>query len=315
MFNGSDTSKEIAIRILNAELGIIPIEITRFTNGYCHSVYYVKTEKDEFVLRVTSKENNEYYLGSIKWLSELNKLGIPVPKIFSHGQYKEVSYALISFMPGKDLGEVYHTLTDLKKRDIVKELSVIQSKVATLPAMELYGYPQSSNNNSFATWSKYLESLITRSHKRIKQNGIFNVDVCDTAITVMHTLEEYFSSVKPTPFLDDITTKNVLIHEGKLSGIVDVDEVCYGDPLNVVGLTNMALLGMEADTNYIDYWLDEMNAVEIQRKSVIFYTLLYCIDFMGEQGMRFANDNAVSYNQETVKLLNTIYHELLEKLS
>jgi hypothetical protein len=101
MFNGLDTKKETAIKILYDELGITPEEIKRFPNGYCHSVYYVKNKNDEFVLRITSNENKKYYLGSIKWLSELLALGIPVPKILKYGQYNDMFFTIISFLPGK----------------------------------------------------------------------------------------------------------------------------------------------------------------------------------------------------------------------
>jgi len=313
MFEESDKKKDIAQNILNDELNINPVEITRFTNGYCHSVYYIKDINNEYVLRITNKENKEYYYGSVKWLSELILFDIPVPKILKHGQFNDVFFTLISYIHGKDLGEVYHTLNNFEKQGIIKELSIIQGKISTLPNSKLYGYPD-SKDTSFATWIDFLKSLINRSYARIKQNNIFNVDMCDNVTEIMYSFQEYFQKVKPTPFLDDITTKNVLIHEGKLSGIVDIDEICYGDPLLVIGLTNMALLSIEADTKYIDFWLNEINTNDIQRKAVTFYTLLYCIDFMGEQGMRFDNDNVVSYDQKKVDLLKCVYNNLLEKL-
>jgi Ser/Thr protein kinase RdoA (MazF antagonist) len=313
--NGLDREKETAMGILQYELGMTPIEMRRFTNGYCHRVYYVKTASGEFVLRVTGEENKEYYLGSVEWLPKLGALGVPVPRILKHGAYREDFYTLISFLPGKDLGEVYHTLTGEEKRGIVRELTIIQRKAAALPSMERYGYPHAGHGGSFAAWTGYLESSVARSCERIRQNGVFRDDVCDAVTGIMRTLEDYFASVKPTPFLDDSTTKNVLIHEGKLSGIVDVDEMCCGDPLLVVGLTNMALLSMGADNDYTGFWLDEMNAGETQRKAVTFYTLLFCVDFMGEQGMRFVNGAAVSHDEKKAALLNARYHELIQKLS
>jgi hypothetical protein len=126
----------------------------------------------------------------------------------------------------------------------------------------------------------------------------------------MLSLNEYFKNLSKTPFLGDITTKNVLVYEGRLSGIVDVDEMCYGDPLFTIGLTNMALLNMEADTKYIDFWLDEIRASDIQRKAVTFYTLLFCADFMGEQGMKFDNDNNVRVDPDSVKRLSLIFDRL-----
>jgi len=131
----------------------------------------------------------------------------------------------------------------------------------------------------------------------------------------MKQFQDYLQNVELLAFLDDTTTKNVLIQDGKLAGIVDVDQICYGDSLLVIGLTNMALLGMKADTKYIDFWLDELNATPIQRKIVIFYTLLFCIDFMGEQGMKFDNGKVISIDDEKIVLLKSTYNKLLGSLS
>ena len=310
-FSDMDTGTDIAAKILCDELNITPTEITRFTTGYCHSVFYVRAEIGECVLRLTGEENKGFYLGSVKWMDALARLGIPVPQVLKHGQHGDMYYALITFILGRDLGEVYHALDDRQKHGIAKELSNIQAKVSSMPSINLYGY----ENNSFATWLEFIESHIKRSHGRITQNDVFGADVCDAVSGVMHTLRDYFADVKPTPFLDDTTTKNVLVHNGKLAGIVDVDEVCYGDSLLTVGLTNMSLLAMKADTKYIDYWLDELQANAAQRNAVTFYTLLFCIDFMGEQGMRFDNGNTVPVNPGNIESLNVIYHELLGKLS
>ena len=89
-------------------------------------------------------------------------------------------------------------------------------------------------------------------------------------------------------------------------GIVDIDGICYGDPLLAVGLTNASLLAMKMDTAYVDHWLDELHATPAQRKAVMLYTLIFCIDFMGEQGMKFDNNTTITVNQETVKLLNSM---------
>jgi Ser/Thr protein kinase RdoA (MazF antagonist) len=300
-----DFKKDTALEIINEILNTRPDVITRFTNGYCHSVYYVETKDKKYVLRITGKENEEFYRGSIKWLPKLAVLGIPVPEIIKHGQYSEVFFNLMKFIEGRDLGEVYYTLTDPQKHCIAKDLTAIQAKASKLPPAGLFGY------NSFSTWRSFLESLINRSLLRIRQNKIFDENVCDKVASVMSGLNDYFSDIKPVPFLDDITTKNVLVNNGKLSGIVDVDEICYGDSLLVVGLTNMALLSMRADTKYVDYWLDEIDVNDSQRKAVKFYTLLYCVDFMGEQGMRFGNDKNIPANQEVIDLLNATYSKLI----
>ena len=303
MLNNSDKQKDIAIDILKNELDIEPTTLLRFTTGYCHSVYYVKSELDEFVLRVTSEGNKWFYDGSVKWLSELAGLDIPIPKMLRHGQYENVYYTLITYIHGKDLGEVYHTLTDLEKQEIVSELVAIQRKVATLPV-------DANCCDSYL----FVVNHIQRSRESIASNKIFDPSICDAVEELLGTFKKYLTEVEPTAFLSDTSTKNVLIHNGRLSGIVDIDEVDYGDPLLVVGLTNMALLAIRADTKYIDYWLDEIQANSAQRKIVVFYTLLFCVNFMGERGTTFCNGKVVPANQDEVELFNSIYVKLLAML-
>lgn len=261
-------------------------------------------------MRITSKENKHLYDGSVKWLKELAGLGIPIPQILRHGQYDDVSYTLITYINGKDLGEVYRTLNDSQKHAIAKEIAGIQRKVSAIPPVKIDG----SSAYSSATYMGGIKKSIQRSRDAIAANGVFNPDVCDAVADLMNKFEDYFAAVKPLPFLDDISTKNVLIRNGRLAGIVDIDEMGYGDPLTVVGLTNMALLAMKADTIYIDSWLDEMRANAVQRKAEAFYTLLSCIDFMGERGAQFVNGMIVPVKQEEVELFNSIYHELLDRV-
>lgn len=71
-------------------------------------------------------------------------------------------------------------------------------------------------------------------------------------------IKEYLDAVRPTPYLDDISTKNLLIYEGKVSGIIDIDWVGLGDMLTFAALTKVALLNMNLDTRYVDYLLDEI---------------------------------------------------------
>jgi len=303
-----DTKKDIALRILRNELSIMPGEITRFPTGFCHSVYYINSKAGEFVLRVT--ESKWHYDGSVKWLTELARLDIPIPKILRNGQYEDVYYTLITYIDGKDIGDVYYTLKDYQKRIVIKELVEIQRKVSELSPRLLDGYENCSAIGNFES----IKNNIQRIRKNITANKIFNPAVCDAVEDITENLKDYFMSINPVVFLDDIQTKNVLISNGKLVGIVDIDEIGYGDPLVVVGVTNMALLLMKADTNYIDYWLDEMQANDIQRRALTYYTLLSCIEFMGERGANFSNDVLVSTNQDEIELINSIYFELLSKL-
>lgn len=112
--------------------------------------------------------------------------------------------------------------------------------------------------------------------------------------------------------MDDISTKNLLIYEGKVSGIIDIDWLGLGDMLTFVALTKVALLNMDLDTRYIDYLLNEIHPNTIEYKAFVFYCLLYCIDFMGERGMQFL-DKKIPVNGSIIKRLNDIFDILMEE--
>ncbi len=118
--------------------------------------------------------------------------------------------------------------------------------------------------------------------------------------------------VQPTPYLDDISTKNLLINEGKVSGIIDIDWMGFGDMLTFVAMTKVALLNMNLDTEYIDYLLDEIHPNAAEYKAFVFYCLMFCVDFMGERGIQFL-DKTIPVNESIVGRLNEIFELLMEE--
>lgn len=118
--------------------------------------------------------------------------------------------------------------------------------------------------------------------------------------------------VQPTPYLDDISTKNLLINEGKVSGIIDIDWMGFDDMLTFVAMTKVALLNMNLDTEYIDYLLDEIHPNAAEYKAFVFYCLMFCVDFMGERGIQFL-DKTIPVNESIVGRLNEIFELLMEE--
>lgn len=151
--------------------------------------------------------------------------------------------------------------------------------------------------------------MLVRAKKRIIANGYFDPEKVERLMKAAEGLEDYFAGIKPVAYLDDISTKNLLIHEGKVTGVIDIDWMGAGDNLTYVAMTNMALLNMRYDTDYVTYLLEEMQLSEEERKAFAFYTLLFCGDFMGERGMRFM-DKQVPVSAEIVEQMNRMYEKL-----
>ncbi|MBA2651024.1 MAG: hypothetical protein H0U73_01945, partial [Tatlockia sp.] len=124
-------------------------------------------------------------------------------------------------------------------------------------------------------------------------------------------IEDDLASITPRPFLWDASERNVIIDKGKITGIVDVDEVCFGDPLFVIGLTHVALENEGHDTLYTDYWAQ---ALELDKKAQVrleFYRLFYAIIFMRKHSMTTSNLQKIKFN---VPRLEAIFKNSLTRI-
>ena len=87
----------------------------------------------------------------------------------------------------------------------------------------------------------------------------------------------------------------------------------FGDLLYFIGYNNMALLDMEVDTKYVDYMIQELKLNEFQKEIVLFYTLVFCVDFMSEKGQVFQGKEIYA-GEMIVDKLNNIYNEIIKKI-
>lgn len=279
----------------------IPQEIERCVVGIGNYVYIVKCDNIKYIFRCSI--TNDAYVDTIYWLKELSVLDIPISKVLFYGQCEEYNYLILNFLEGKDIGLIYQDLTGTEKKKIAKDIIEIQRKVSHLPLEYV---------SDTWSWIHFIDDLLERADKRIVRNGYFDNRKVEQLKEQKIYLEEYFADVKPIAYLDDVSTKNLLIHNGQISGIIDIDWMGIGDNLTFIALTYVALLNMNYETDYIDYLLEERGCNDSEMKAFWFYSLLYCVDFMGERGTQFG-DKKVEVNEEIIKRLNQIYEMLWEK--
>jgi Ser/Thr protein kinase RdoA (MazF antagonist) len=292
-------------------------QITRFPTGMCHFVYEIQTTTNKaYVVRIATQDTRSYVEGALHWYPYLRDAGVPIPELYASNVATDMPYTVIARLPGSDLGEVYYGLGPAAKRAVAEAVASIQRMVSALPRPRRYGFAFSydhANTEGHSSWADVVKADVCRSEERIRRVGRIDPTYVARVRDVLSECESYFRTVDPVPFLDDTTTKNVIVHEGKLSGIVDTDEVCFGDCLFAVGLTKMALLGLGADTDYVEFWLDAIKASTVQRRMVSVYALVFCTNFMGELGQVFNKE--IPFSLEEAETLCTIFENLIGELS
>ena len=291
--------------------------VTRFQTGSQHFVFDVETASGRRVVaRLSRPEQVEAARSAVIWSNLLRPIGVPLPELLQADlSMKRLAYPvlLLERLPGEDLGAAYDHLTRAELYALSERLIAVQDTVMRLPEGRGYGYAASPDGPfPHPTWRAVVAASLARSRARIRSAGIVGESVIDSAEAAAARFG-YLDRVRATPFLHDITTKNVIVHEGRLSGIVDVDDVCFGDPLLLIALIRMALWANGRDLAYVGMWLDIVRPDAEQCAALDLYTLQHCIDFMSELGQRF-NRGEAAIEPAYLARLRAIHAELVRRV-
>lgn len=267
-------------------------QITRFPTGLRHFVFEATSSLGRpVVVRASRREDVGIVENSLYWSAQLRPRGVPLPEVL-HADTAMARHAfpfvILERLSGRDLHLVLEELAGNDRRHLVDRLCEVQSIVTGLPLGQGYGFtPRLEGPFPDATWADSVSRSLARSRQRICDAKIVSEEHADRVEAAAEGFAAYFATVQPVPFLHDITTKNVIIQDARLSGIVDVDDLCFGDPLFLVGLIRVALLAHGRSPAYADAWLDVLRPDKDQREALDFYVALFCLNFMSELGQRF----------------------------
>ncbi|MBV9874735.1 MAG: aminoglycoside phosphotransferase family protein [Verrucomicrobia bacterium] len=308
-------TEEHAAFLVRSRLGTEPVQVQRFETGLCHFVYRVETSGGpNFVVRISRPETLRFLEGGVYWSKLLRPMGVPLPEILFVDLAPPDSifpFVILEFLEGTDLGTVYPALSSAEKLELASEVIRIQQSVASLPNVSRFGYAFSYEAPpNCRSWKEVMLAIIERAQERMntgKHPGRLYPERVKQSLSFN---ESYFASVRPIAFLEDITTKNVLVHQGRINGMVDVDQMCFGDSLLTIGETRMALLQNSFDLDYVEHWMHLLKLDSEQRRVVNFYTLWYCVVFMSELGEQFNRAESKRIDLSRYAYLESIYERL-----
>jgi aminoglycoside phosphotransferase (APT) family kinase protein len=210
-------------------------------------------------------------------LQVLRILGLPVQSVLATGRYGSGgSYVLLNWIPGRDLVYELGSMTRAQMTRLAERVMQCQRRLALSPKSDGFGYAPIGEAGPLRRWTEMFGGKLDPSEVEDGTAfGALRARLC----RLRGRLESYFSGVPPTAFLDDLTTKNILVQDGELSGIIDLDSVCYGDPLLTVGATMAAVAGdlPESTGFYCEELVRLANPSEVQRLAIWFYAALWAI--------------------------------------
>jgi hypothetical protein len=293
-------NKDIAAAVVTAMTNEKVLSSSRMTTGNQYFVFDIKTTHSDYVIRMTDNQHKNNFISAIYWQERLIPLGIPLAKFINsdlEGNYSQFPALLLLRLPGDDLCNIYSNLTALDKKHLAREMVKIQAATDPLPDGLGFGiassYEQKPEDH---TWYDFLMNRLRLFEEIIRKNAIFDVNNVTQAISVAENMEQELRAMRAKPFLWDASERNVIIDKNKITGIVDVDDLCFGDPLFVLALTYVALENDGHDTLYADYWAETLQLDERALLRLEFYRLFYAIVFMRQHTMATTNRKVINHN-------------------
>jgi aminoglycoside phosphotransferase (APT) family kinase protein len=301
-------TRQLAIKIARDVTGHVPIEARRFETGMRHYVFEVEfASRRPVVVRVGAESAETEMEGAVRLSKILRPRGVPLPEMLASHIGTGPPWVVLERLPGTDLGAVIRSLSSEQLDGIASRVAGAQAITAQTASAGRYGYASRPEQAPHATWSMVLEANLTRSQKRMASAAVFDASWVDVARTALARHQDEIDRIEATPFLHDTTTKNVIVApNGVFSGIVDVDDLCFGDPRYPAALTLAVLLAYGGPTEYVSAWL--RHAGESDDSVFRLYVLVFLLDLMSEHGQTF-NGNERAWPSEARSSLRRAFED------
>ena len=286
--------KQTITEIIALHFNQDPKFIKRITIGICNEVYEVGLKYKEVIVRLSLQ--GKYLMGSHDHIPKIKSLGIKVPDILAEDYSKTkfpFSYQIQNKIEGQDLGCIINTLSDEQLKILAKEIVAIFNKIKTISTNGKFGVIWGGGENDISnTWTERMRIWIDESITRGNKTGIMNKHVLELVESLYSNYKSYFGKVRPVTYFGDICSKNVMINNGVFNGLVDLDGLTQGDPLEAIGRIKLSWNGTRHGEIYTNAIMDEMRLTMFEREIVTAYALLNQVSWMCENGIQF-NKNTI----------------------
>ncbi len=287
--------------------GVPVATLQRFTTGNHHYVYDASlTNGKHLAARFSSPQERQVARDALT-LNQFLRPELPLPPIFYHDLDAPFPFVLMERLQGKDLGAYFQDLPPTALKTIATHIGQFQQVTTEkMDAASTFGFAVRASKAPHKSWPEVLRVHLRRSEQRLQNTP---------AAAYGKRVEAWIDSLpeldrqRGIPFLHDLTTKNVIVTpEGELSGIVDVDDFCFGDPTFHLALTAVALDKYSRKDTYLDTLSTAYAGYRPERLPL--YRALFFLDFLSEMGLAF-NGNTVDDSPDRVAyLLQSLEQEL-----
>ncbi|GGD34818.1 phosphotransferase family protein [Croceicoccus pelagius] len=286
----------------------------RFTSGLVHYVFEVHLDDGSaVVVKAGANDRRQSLAASVKMTALLRPMGVPIPEIIASDLDARLPWVMMERVPGTDLGQILNSLTETQRKQVAYEVAQAQKIVGQLSTAGTFGYVTGIGPAQHRNLPDLLDEDFARLRKRISHAGLFGDCHANRLAETLNSMRNRLLEIRPIAFLHDTTTKNVIVDPiGGKVGIIDVENLCFGDPRYVIAVTSAMLLVAGQPQEYIQAWLT-FSGLENDEVCEL-YVCLALLELMSEHGQNWS-DIVVHSNEQSRSHLLHIFDAKLSCLN
>ncbi|HEV2673859.1 MAG TPA: phosphotransferase [Aliidongia sp.] len=247
----------LAAAIVEAALNGAAAGVRRFEGSARHFVFDVQlTDGRRAVVRLGNPEHRTTIRDAALWSDRLRHLGVKLPKILARDLTSEFPSLILERLDG---GPLLQTVDRLKAPHlglIAGTLADMQHKVAGLKSAERYGWASTPESAPHTRWSDALAQDLSEARGAIQAAGLVDATIADMVERRLARQTAALDRIPALAFMAEPATRDAIVTEaGRFSGLVDVDQLGWGDPRIAIARTLFDLLEADKPPGFAEAWL------------------------------------------------------------
>ena len=188
-------------------------KIKRINVGFTNTIYSIN---DSYIVKIcTNYENEDNFKKEISFYNK-NKNNPSIPKLYYSNIVKNdipFLYEIIEKVKGVSLYSVWHTLSEQKREDIIKELCQIMKQIH-------------SNKSTSYDWCKFMKEQFELSYKKVKQLHLFDIKEQVLIEEATKNFDKYLLSNDFVLIHNDLHFDNIIYDNGIIK-LIDFERSMY----------------------------------------------------------------------------------------
>lgn len=205
------------------------IKATRYSGGRINSTWLVNKNGEEVIVRFYPPFFKEKLAVEIWVMSEMEKFGSLTPKLIDYDTEGYITPVLfMSKLPGFPLADQWHSINEVEFKQIIKDVNDLLYKAAALPIGSI-GYLHESLN--IVNVAQYTEWAIREYIEIIRRFGLLTQQESEELKNILQRLPILMLGKKARLTYPDLSSGNIMVYEGRFSGLIDWEFVMGFEPL------------------------------------------------------------------------------------